>query len=110
MAGVNRISRRHLPSVYPTNPLLPSALSAHLAVPLQGIVVQDRELPQYESPVVLEGIEALRKGSADGWMPETATSHIIMADGANRLTVSGVPSQGDGQGESQRSNLDVLAL
>src|SRR5213078_3687612 len=28
----------------------------------------------------------------------------------NRLTVSGVPSQGDGQGESQRSNLDVLAL
>ena len=28
----------------------------------------------------------------------------------NRLTVSGVPSQGDGQGESQRSNLDALAL
>jgi integrase len=28
----------------------------------------------------------------------------------NRLTVSGVPSQGDGQGESQRSNLDVLAF
>ena len=28
----------------------------------------------------------------------------------NRLTVSGVPSQGDGQGESQPSNLDVLAL
>jgi Domain of unknown function (DUF5615) len=28
----------------------------------------------------------------------------------NRLTVSGVPSQGDGEGESQRSNLDVLAL
>src|SRR6201998_3947158 len=28
----------------------------------------------------------------------------------SRLTVSGVPSQGDGQGESQRSNLDVLAL
>jgi hypothetical protein len=28
----------------------------------------------------------------------------------NRLTVSGVPSQRDGQGESQRSNLDVLAL
>jgi len=27
-----------------------------------------------------------------------------------RLTVSRVPSQGDGQGESQRSNLDVLAL
>src|SRR5437899_12966037 len=29
---------------------------------------------------------------------------------ANLLTVSGVPSQGDGQGESQRSNLDALAL
>jgi hypothetical protein len=28
----------------------------------------------------------------------------------NRLTVSGVPSQGDGQGGRQRSNLDVLAL
>src|SRR5205085_11719994 len=28
----------------------------------------------------------------------------------NRLTVSGVPSQGDGQGESQRSNLGALAL
>src|SRR6266852_891484 len=28
----------------------------------------------------------------------------------NRLTVSGAPSQGDGQGESQRSNLDALAL
>src|SRR5438132_11934669 len=26
------------------------------------------------------------------------------------LTVSGVPSQGDGQGESQRSNLGALAL
>jgi hypothetical protein len=28
----------------------------------------------------------------------------------NRLTVSGVPSQGDGQGESPRSNLDAFAL
>src|SRR6266852_7461406 len=28
----------------------------------------------------------------------------------NRLTVSGVPSQGDGQGESRLSNLDGLAL
>jgi hypothetical protein len=28
----------------------------------------------------------------------------------NRLTVSGVPSQGEGQGGSQRSNLDALAL
>jgi hypothetical protein len=54
------------PSIRPTR-LLPSPLSANLTVPLQGMVVHDRELLQHESPVVIEGIEALRKGSADGW-------------------------------------------
>src|SRR6266851_3012886 len=99
------------PSIRPTR-LLPSPLSANLTVPLQGMVVQDRELLQYESPVVREGIETLRKGSADGW--NARNRHRPHHHGGqrlpNRLTVSGVPSQGDGQGESQRSNLDALAL